>query len=332
VEERLRIPAEWEPHEACWIAFPHLADEWPLNLAEAQRTIADLCRAIAGPGNEPVRLLVANAETERAARTLIGEAGGVEYVRADYGDCWLRDTAPSFGRDAAGALGGLRFSFNGWGGKYDIPFDDTVGDWLLGHVGARELRCPLFLEGGAIETDGRGTFLTTASCVLNENRNPGLTREGFEAVLRQHVEVKRVVWLERGLGHDHTDGHVDMVARFASENAALCMRADAGAPNAEVLRATGRRLEEAGLAVIDLPAAPAVQAPDGTPLPATYCNFYVANEAVIVPTYGVAQDQAALSSIGNAFAGRQVIGLRAFDLLCGGGAFHCVTQPQPAPP
>lgn len=256
----------------------------------------------------------------------------IELVQADYGDCWLRDTAPSLGWDAQGALGGLRFAFNGWGGKYRIPFDESVGDWMLDHVDARAFRCPFVLEGGAIESNGGGTLLTTASCVLDRNRNPGLTQGAFEEALRGLLEVDRIVWLERGLRHDHTDGHVDMIARFANEDTVLCMRGDAGSPDADVLCDVERKLRHAGLEVLGLPAPPAITAPDGTPLPATYCNFYVANAAVIVPTYDVDQDDEALAVIAAAFDGRVVVGLPAVDLLCGGGAFHCVTQPHPAPP
>ncbi|UCH29153.1 MAG: agmatine deiminase family protein [Myxococcales bacterium] len=326
---RPRIPGEWEHHEACWLAFPYLGEEWPLNLCAAQESIAAVSRAIAGPGDEAVRLLVRNAEVERRARTLLGHTSNVELVRAAYGDCWFRDTGPSLGWDDEGVLAGLRFRFNGWGGKYDIPFDDQVGDWLLRRVGARPLLCPLVLEGGALESNGNGTILTTASCVLHENRNPGLTREAFERTLSNLVEVERVVWLERGLRHDHTDGHIDMIARFVSENTVLCMRGDEASPDADVLREVERELREAGFEVLPLPAPPAMAAPDGAPLPATYCNFYIANAAVIVPTYGVDQDDEAIDTIGAAFPGRQVVGLSAGDLLCGGGAFHCVTQPQP---
>lgn len=327
---RVRIPGEWERHEACWLAFPYVADEWPLNLIDAQRSVAALCRAIAGPGNEPVRLLVADAEVERQARASVGDTANIELVRAEYGDCWLRDTVSTFGWDSEGALGGLSFEFNGWGGKYVIPFDDSVGRWVSDRTGARDFRCPLVLEGGAIESNGRGTFLTTASCALHANRNPGLTREGFEQALSDCAMVERIVWLERGLAHDHTDGHVDMIARFASADTVVSMRPEGDVPNAQVLSAVGRQLRDAGFVVLDLPAPPAVTAPGGAPLPATYCNFYVANEAVIVPVYGVSEDLAALSAIGDAFPGREVVGLPALDLLCGGGAFHCVTQPLPA--
>jgi agmatine deiminase len=279
-----------------------------------------------------VQLLVKDDETEEQARALTRDSGNVEYVKANYGDCWVRDTAPLFGHTERGALAGLCFAFNGWGGKYMMPFDDSVSAWMTNRLGARRVDCPVVLEGGALEPNGEGTFITTASCVLNENRNPSLTRQSFEEALRAALPVKRLVWLERGLEHDHTDGHVDMVARFVASGTVLCMRADPRAPNAEVLESIERRLRASGLVVLTLPAPSAVFAPDGSALPASYCNFYIANEAVIVPTYGIPQDQAALREIANAFPGREVIGLPARDLLWGGGAFHCVTQPQPAAP
>jgi len=332
VNERLRLPAEWEPHSACWLAFPYLQEEWPSNLQDAQRSIARLSRAIAEAGNELVQLLVKNDEVEERARSLIGEVQNVRYVTANYGDCWVRDTAPMLGHTADGTLGGLCFEFNGWGGKYPMAFDDTVSEWLTNRIAARRFECPVVLEGGALEPDGHGTFLTTASCVLNGNRNPGLTADGFEEALRALISVEHVIWLDRGLKHDHTDGHIDMIARFAAPDTVLCMKESPGAPNAEVLHSIERNLRAAGLTVLELPAPSAVSAPDGAPLPASYCNFYIANEAVIVPTYDIPEDQAALLELANAFPGREVVGLPAGDLLWGGGAFHCVTQAQPATP
>jgi agmatine deiminase len=332
VNERLRLPAEWEPHSACWLAFPYLREEWPFNLPDAQRSIAALSRTIAEVGNEPVQLLVKNDEVEERARSLIGEVSNVRYVTADYGDCWVRDTAAMLGHTTDGALGGLCFGFNGWGGKYPIAFDDTVSEWLTHRIDARRFECPVILEGGALEPDGQGTFLTTTSCVLNDNRNPGLTREAFEEALKALICMDRLVWLDRGLAHDHTDGHIDMVARFVAPNTVLCMKATAGAPNAAVLDSIERTLRASGLTVLELPAPSAISAPDGAPLPASYCNFYIANEAVIVPTYGIPEDQTALGELANAFPGREVIGLPAADLLWGGGAFHCVTQAQPTAP
>ncbi len=332
MKERLRLPAEWEQHTACWLAFPYLPEEWPQHLLEAQRSIAALATAIANVGNEPVQILVRNDEVESQARVLIGDSPRVSYVTANYGDCWVRDTAPLFGHTPDGHLGGLCFRFNGWGGKYRMPFDDEVGRWLTDRLEAARFECPVILEGGALETNGEGTFLTTASCALNPNRNPDLTREAFERALGDAVDLKRLVWLERGLEHDHTDGHIDMIARFAGPEAVFCMKPTRGAPNAEVLEAIARALRANQLGVVELPAPRHVAAPDGSPLPASYCNFYIANDAVIVPVYEIPEDEAALREIANAFPKREVIGLPARDLLWGGGAFHCVTQAQPGTP
>lgn len=330
--ERLRLPAEWEPHAACWLAFPYLQREWRAQLQGARRSVAALARAIADAGNEPVNLLVKDDLVEERARSMIGESPNIRYVTADYGDCWMRDTAPLLGHADDGKLGGLCFEFNGWGGKYPMPFDDSVGKWLTSQLAATRFECPVVLEGGALESNGRGTFLTTASCALNDNRNPGMTRETFEQALSAVVSVERLIWLDRGLQHDHTDGHVDMIARFVAPDTVLCMKPNRQQPNAEALASIERALRASGLTVLELPAPSAVVAPDGAPLPASYCNFYIANQAVIVPTYEIPEDERALEELSNVFAGRRVIGLPARDLLWGGGAFHCVTQPQPAPP
>ena len=332
MKERLRLPAEWEPHTACWLAFPHLAEEWGGRLLEAQRSVAALARTIADVGNEQVRLLVQSDAVEDGARAGIGESANIEYITADYGDCWVRDTAPLLGHSAEGALGGLCFQFNGWGGKYEMPFDADLSEWFTSRLGAKRFDCPVTLEGGALETNGRGTFLTTASCALNPNRNPGLTAGAFEEALGAAVSIERLVWLDQGLRHDHTDGHIDMIARFAGPDAVFCMKATPGAPNEEVLDSTERTLRANDLQVLALPAPRAVAGPDGAALPASYCNFYIANEAVIVPFYGFPEDADAAREIANAFPGREVVGLPARDLLWGGGAFHCVTQAEPAKP
>lgn len=332
MKPKLRVPAEWELHDACWLAFPYLQEEWPANLRDAQRSIAELCRTIAEAGQETVRLLVKDEELEDCARAMVGDSSRIDYVRGDYGDCWVRDTAPLFGHTASGSLGALCFEFNGWGGKYEMPFDAQVSRWLTRRLSAQRFECPVVLEGGALDSNGAGTFLTTESCVLNPNRNPGLTRDAFEGALRAKVEVERLIWLDRGLKHDHTDGHVDMIARFVSPDSVICMRPELDAPNTQVLQSIRSDLRANGLTIVELPAPSAVCAPDGSPLPASYCNFYVANGAVIVPTYDIPEDDDALIELANVFAGRVVIGVSARDLLWGGGALHCVTQPQPRSP
>jgi agmatine deiminase len=332
VKERLRIPAEWERHDCCWLAFPYLHVEWPSNLDAAQRTIAALCRTVADEGNEPVRLLVKDREVEARARNLIGASTKIEYVAADYGDCWVRDTLPLLGHTASGALGALRFRFNGWGRKFDDALDVGVGRWLTDHLGAERFEHHLVLEGGALEFDGRGTFITTESCALNHNRNPTLGRADVENVLSSLAIFERLIWLERGLNHDHTDGHVDMIARFVAPGTVMCSRAGPNDPNVDVTSAIEAVLRETGLTVRTMPSPGAVFAPDGALLPASYCNFYIANEAVILPLFGVLTDGEAHDRIADAFPSRTVVGLPARDLLWGGGAFHCVTQPQPTAP
>ncbi|MEM7435299.1 MAG: agmatine deiminase family protein [Myxococcota bacterium] len=329
---RLRIPAETEPHACCWLAFPYLEAEWPRNLSAAQREIANLCRGIAEEGAERVRLLVRDHDVRATARNLIGESSRVEYLIADYGDCWLRDTVPLLGHMQGGGLGALKFRFNGWGDKFMIDGDDAVGDWVTNTNGAKVVSSNLVLEGGALEFNGAGLCLTTESCCLNPNRNPGATRHAVEEELSRLVDLDRVVWLRRGLEHDHTDGHVDMVGRFAGPESVVATAAGREDPNVEAQREITADLEEAGLTLVLVPSPGRVQGEAGTPLPANYCNFYVANDAVFVPQYGVAADADALTQIESAFAGRSVVGLPARELLWGGGAFHCVTQPQPVCP
>jgi len=332
VKERLRIPAEWERHDCCWLAFPYLAAEWPSNLEAAQSTIAALCRTIANAGNERVRLLVRDHDIEAVARNLIGASSKIDYVTAAYGDCWVRDTLPLLGHTPSGALGAVRFRFNGWGRKFDDQLDVEIGRWLGDYLGARHFEHDLVLEGGALEFDGEGTFITTKSCTLNDNRNPGFAPADVEKALSSLVFVRRLIWLERGLNHDHTDGHVDMIARFVAPDTLMCTRGDTNDPNVEVTRSIEAALRETGLTIRTVPSPGAIFAPDGAPLPATYCNFYIANEAVVVPLFGVPEDSKARDEVAAAFPSRAVVGLPARDLLWGGGAFHCVTQPQPAAP
>ncbi|MEM7137083.1 MAG: agmatine deiminase family protein [Myxococcota bacterium] len=329
---RLRIPSETEPHACCWLAFPYLEAEWPHNLAAAQREFASLCRGIAEEGAERVRLLVRDDRVRATARDLIGESSGVDYLTADYGDCWLRDTVPLLGHTQRGELGALSFRFNGWGGKFMIDGDEAVGDWVTRTSRAKVDASTLVLEGGALEFDGAGMCLTTESCALNPNRNPGATRRSVEEELSRLVDLDRVVWLTTGLEHDHTDGHVDMVARFAARGRVVTTAARRDDPNFGAHGRITAELAQAGLTLILLPSPGRIAGAGSAPLPANYCNFYVANEAVFVPQYGVAADAEAVRQIGEAFAGRSVVGLPARELLWGGGAFHCVTQPQPVCP
>lgn len=323
-----RIPPEWAPHKAIWTAFPSAADLWEDDLIPAQDEVAAMIRALAK--GDRVRVLAAGADAYRAAVAAVGDAA--EVIETPFGDIWLRDTGPIF--DRAGRA--HRFLFNGWGGKYDLPFDDRVGDAVAAVAGAEIVRHPFILEGGAIEMDGEGTLLTTRQCLLNPNRNPGWDEANAEAFLKRALGVTRVLWLDEGLANDHTDGHIDNLARFVAPGRVLC-QAPVGAddPNADVLDeialtlaamsdAQGRKLE-----VIRIPSPGVVRGEDGDSIPASHMNFLIGNEAVVVPIYSDMGDDA-LKALAPLFPDRRIVGLSSTAILTGGGSFHCITQQEPA--
>jgi len=333
------MPAEWEPHVAVWVAWPSHADLWGEgDLAGVQKEFIDLCRAItyAPPGATPERLKVLFAEGrgDEARQALAGLPA--DFYDIEFGDIWLRDTAPVFlvnGKDMAAGL----FQFNGWGGKYDLPDDMTVGPRIAAATGIRRLEFPWILEGGSVEVDGEGTCLTTEECLLNSNRNSSFERAEIENKLRHALGVEKILWLRKGLLNDHPDGHVDTVARFTAPGEVVCMLPNgADDPNTNVLKdiraaletftdARGRKLK-----VHTIPS-PGLVTKDGRAQPASYVNFYISNHAVAVPTYGSASDAAAVQAISRLFPGRKTFGLSASVLLGGGGAFHCITQQEPKP-
>jgi agmatine deiminase len=329
------MPAEWARHEATWLAWPSHPDLWQGNLEPARIAFGRLVQAIAA--GELAHVLVADEASERSARAALA-VGGVHIHRMPFGDIWMRDTAPIFLKGPNGELGVVRFAFNGWGGKYVLDHDDQVAERIMGQVArARAFAMPWVLEGGAIDVDGEGTLLTTRQCLGNPNRNPTMTPTEIERALGDALGCERVLWLGDGLENDHTDGHVDTVARFVRPGAVVVMEArTADDPNREALTAIardvssftdarGRRLE-----VVSVPSPGRVTDADGRVLPASYVNFYIANAAVIVPTYGSPFDAEAVETIGGLFPGRRTLGVDARSILSGGGAFHCITQQQPA--
>ncbi|HVK74819.1 MAG TPA: agmatine deiminase family protein [Kofleriaceae bacterium] len=341
-----RWPAEWSGHDAVWTAWPHLAHEWACGL-EGPRTslaamiaaIVDLDPATGTPRGERVDLLVTGAEAEADVRARIGAAAaGVRFHRAHYGDVWLRDTGPVFVDGAAG-LAAACFEWDGWGGKYLMPGDDGVSVWVAGAAGAPAWRQGFVLEGGAIEGDGEGTVLTTRQCLLGGNRNVGrgLDEAAMTELLRASLGVERAIWLDDGLANDHTDGHIDTLARFVAPGVVVAMAPAEGDPNRDALAriiaalraatdARGRRLE-----VVTVPSPGAVLDDDGGLMPASYMNFYVGNSTVVVPTYRAAADDAAVAALAPLFPGRRVVGVDCWPVLVGGGGFHCTTQQQPTP-
>ena len=333
------MPAEWVRHEATWVAWPSHADLWQENLAPARAAFARLVAAIAE--GETAEVLVPDEEQERVARRAlaVGPAPDrVRFHRVPFGDIWLRDTAPIFLEGPERQPATVRFAFNGWGGKYVLEHDDRVAERIAAMAGGRRaFALPFVLEGGAVEVDGEGSVLTTRQCLLNPNRNPAMSRDEVERAVSGALGAEKVLWLGDGLVNDHTDGHVDTVARFVRPGVVLAMEPRASDdPNREVLRALlrdlgalvdarGRRLE-----VVTLPSPGRVLDPEGRVLPASYVNFYVANAAVVVPTYGSPFDDEAVERVGALFPGRRTVGVDARAVLSGGGAFHCITQQQPA--
>lgn len=329
------IPAEWEPHRAMWVGWPSHGELWDENLEPAQAEVEALVRALAGPGREQVKLMVGKAEALDDARARFAGVDGVEVIDGRFGDIWLRDTGPIFGAASARAAA---FIFNGWGGKYELEHDDTVATQIGEQSGTPLDRNDFILEGGALDHDGQGTILTTRQCLLNPNRNAGWTEVKAEAALTQALGARKVLWLGDGLLNDHTDGHVDNLARFVAPGVVACPIAwGRNDPNDDVYDAVARALSEMTdaegqpIKVLRLPSPGFVPDEDERPVPASHMNFLIANGAVIVPTYG--DDRAAdlaCQGLKTVYPDREIIPLPSMAILSGGGSFHCISQQEPA--
>jgi len=316
---------EWAPHEALWIGFPSDRSLWADDLAPAQQEVVEFARAIHADGKgEAVWLVAADQAAAKRARQL---APFARVILEAFGDVWLRDTGAivtgsGMGRRAQG------FGFNGWGGKYDLDGDQSIGERLSGEAGLAYAKADWILEGGAIDGDGSGSFLTTEQCLLNPNRNPELTRADIEQRMARDLGADRIVWLGEGLANDHTDGHVDNLARFIAPGRVAIPTAGRSDPNRAVYEDASDRLVRAKLDVVTLPSPGKVEI-DGVVAAASYMNFVIGNAAVVVPLYGADLDEAAVAVIQAIFPDRKAVGLRADHLLTGGGSFHCISQQVP---
>jgi len=317
---------EWAPHQAVWIGFPSDPELWLGDLKAAEREVAAFAKAVyAGGKGEQVWLVAAHDGAAQSAREL---APFAEMIVEPFGDIWLRDTGPIVvgsgkQRSAQG------FGFNGWGGKYDLDGDQDIGERLANRAGLPFAKAGWVLEGGAIDHDGSGTVITTEQCLLNPNRN-SLTREEAEERLHRDLGFERVVWLGSGLLNDHTDGHVDNLARFIAPGRIAIPNLGRDDPNEAVFRDAARRLRSTRLDVVTLPSPGRILDEDGDVIPASYMNFYIGNAALVVQQDGAAMDRAAVDVVQALFPDRVAIGLRADHILTGGGSFHCISQQVPA--
>lgn len=324
----LRMPAEWAPHERVFIGFPHVFDEWGEPLAPAQVEIARFASAIADVGeSSAVHLICNDEECAELARSLA--SAKVSIVVEPIGDAWLRDTAAIIVGQGEIRVG-RDFGFNWWGGKYSIKGDEDVGARLAERFGLPVERCDWILEGGSIDVDGEGLCVTTEQCLLADNRNKGITKAQAEAWLKRDLGIDRVLWLGDGLLNDHTDGHVDNLARFVAPNTlALPVAEGDDDPNAAIYADAKARAEAFGVTVVPIPS-PGLTIRDGEIVPASYMNFYIDNGVVAVPIYGMPNDERAVEAIAALFPGRKTIGIRADAILTGGGSLHCISQQVPA--
>lgn len=322
-----QLPPEWHPQDWIWIGFPHDPVEWPGFLEEAQVQMAQFASVVAENGEE-VRLLVRDEVNRARAAKLVSSKVKLETRR--YGDVWLRDTGPLVVSDGKGNLKAKRFGFNGWGGKYLMDGDQEIGEELARDAGLEVETGDWILEGGALDGDGTGLVATTEQCLLNPNRNPHLTRADLEMRLNRDLGYDRVLWLGEGLINDHTDGHVDNLARFVAPNVLALPRATGtDDPNAAIYADAKARAEAAGVEVREVPSPGRVET-DGRIEPASYMNFAITSNLVVVPIYGTRHDEDGVAAIAELFPDRDTVGVMADAVLAGGGSFHCSSQQMPA--
>lgn len=331
----LTMPAEWEPHQRTFIAWPCRENLWGSApaLERARLAYATVARAIAR--FEPVTM-VARPGDVGAAAAICG--AGVTVSAHEIDDSWMRDIGPTFVHDGQGGLAGIQWRFNGWGGKY-VPHDKdaAVARTLLNDFGLECHSANLFAEGGALHVDGAGTLLTTEQCLLNPNRNPGIERSEIEEILGTLLGVRKIIWLEQGLSGDETDGHIDNVACFAAPGRVIMQGCDdQGDANFAITVNNFARLRAAKdsrgmpIEIVQLPAPRSRRDDLGNHLILSYVNFYLANGGVIMPAFDDPADEPARQILGALFPDRQVVQLPALDIVRGGGGIHCITQQMPA--
>jgi agmatine deiminase len=345
-----RVPAEWEPHEATWLAWPHNPEDWPGKFQAIPWLYAEIVRLLAA--HERVQLLVEDAKAEQRVRGILERAGAnldrVSFHPWPTNRSWTRDSGPIFICDAEGNVGLTNWRFNAWAKYDDWKLDDKIPGRVSKLLGLPEWQPTieladgfsqrLVLEGGSIDVNGAGILLTTEECQLSkvQQRNPGVSRAQLDHTFHDYLGIDQTIWLNRGIAGDDTHGHIDDIARFVGLTTIVAaVEPDANDPNHAPLAENLARLKAARTLdgkpfdLVELPMPrPVVFC--GQRLPASYANFYIANDLVLVPTFHDSNDRVALNTLTEVFPGREVIGIHSVDLVWGLGTLHCMTQQQPA--
>ena len=324
-----RMPAEWEPHEATWIAWPHNEDDWPGRFAPIPWTYGEIVRKLSAV--ERVQILVHSEDLRESARQILEKVGAnmaaVHFHLQATDRVWTRDFAPLFLKNAKGEVAGAKFRFNGWAKYENHLLDDAAGRAIPGV----RWQPDLVLEGGSIDVNGASLLLTTEECLLSpiQARNPNLSRVQLESQLRDYLGIEKVLWLNQGISGDDTHGHIDDLARFTGTDSIVIVAEDDPAdPNHEPLLENWERVQSMPLRARKLPM-PSPLWFDGIRLPASYANFYIANKTVLVPVFNDPNDRIALNTLAECFPDRLVIGINCVELVWGLGTLHCMTQQQP---
>lgn len=332
------MPAEWEPHQATWLTWPHNEAHWPGKFEKIEPIFARMARELSA--GEDVHIAIHDDATQQSAEKHLkaedATSARIHLHRIPNNFAWARDHGPIFVKNEKGERKILDWVFNGWGNQWAHELDDDVPQFVSRATGVPAEKVPMVLEGGSIDVNGAGTLITTESCLLNPNRNPSMNKAQIEATLKQRLGVSHVIWLTGEIAGDDTSGHVDDMTRFIGPRTVMTVIAeDPADENYKALRENLAILEKSTdqdgqpLTVIPVPL-PEPVIYDGMRLPASYANFYIGNEVILLPTYNCPQDRFAMEVLKKAFPNRRVVGIDGTDLIWGLGSFHCLTQQMPA--
>lgn len=325
--KKTTIPPEWAPHKAMWTAWPSHPNLWKENLEGARAEVAAMVRVLAD--DEDMKVLACGEEAMASARAAIGDCARI--IPANFGDIWVRDTGPIFAFSGERPVA-LRFVNNGWGNKYVLPGDNTVGDAIALAAGVETVRFDFVLEGGAVEMNGEGWLFSTMECVLNANRNYWEEKAAIRA-LHGAFQCSRVSWLENGLMNDHTDGHIDNLLRFIARNVVVIqLPSGDDDPNAELYLNILKEVQTMNVLIQCIQSPGRICDDDGRVMPASHLNFVIGNKAVVIPVYDEEYGNSVVAKFKDFFPKHNVVGLPSKHLLSGGGSFHCITQQEPAAP